>query len=258
MMPNSINGFTPEIVSWYEAFLENFPGEQRRKSNTDTDVLCPAHDDHNPSLGVDLRENDRGPKIIMNCRSQGCEYKEILDAAGLSAEDLAYQENGRPKGCTLEEYAAAKGLPIEFLEGDTVGLRDTTWWSVDAVEVPYVDEDGEYVLSRYRVALTGKTKVVSKNSDPIMLYGLHWLEDAQEAGYALLVEGESDCHSAWYRGIPAIGIPGAKNWKDEWAGHLDGIPRILVLVEPDSGGKGLWETVSATRSLRGRVERIDP
>ena len=133
MVTASSNGFTPEIVSWYEAFLDNFSGEQRRKSNTDADVICPVHDDHDPSLGVDLRENGRGPKIVMNCRSQGCEYEEILDALGVSTSDLAYQENGKPKGCTLEQYAKAKGLPVEFLEGDTVGLQNTSWWGVDAV-----------------------------------------------------------------------------------------------------------------------------
>jgi transcriptional regulator with XRE-family HTH domain len=258
MVTASSNGFTPEIVSWYEAFLDNFSGEQRRKSKTDADVICPVHDDHDPSLGVDLRENGRGPKIVMNCRSQGCEYEEILDALGVSTSDLAYQENGKPKGCTLEQYAKAKGLPVEFLEGDTVGLQNTSWWGVDAVEIPYVDEEGDYVLSRYRVTLTGKTKVVSKKGDPVMPYGLHYLEDAREAGYVLLVEGESDCHSAWYRGIPAVGIPGAKNWKQGWAEYFDGIDRILVLVEPDGGGEELWENVSGTKALRGRLGRIDP
>jgi hypothetical protein len=253
------NGFTPEELEWYREKLELFPGEKKIKSDTDTDVLCPVHDDHNPSLGIDLRRNGSGPKIIMNCRSQGCEYEEILDALALSSDDLAYQDiRGKKKGCTLEQYANTKGLPTSFLESETIGLQDTTWWGVDAVEIPYVDEDGEYVLSRYRIALKGKTKVVSKKGDPVMLYGLHYLENAHEAGYVLLVEGESDCHSAWYRDIPAIGIPGAKNWREEWASYFDGISRVLVLVEPGGAGEELWTEVNKTSALRGRLERIDP
>ena len=90
-----------------------------------------------------------------------------------------------------------------------------------------------------------------------MLYGLHWLVDAREAGYILICEGESDCHSAWYRGIPALGVPGVGNWKKEWARYLEGIARILILVEPDAG-KRLWDALNDTKALRGRLARIDP
>jgi hypothetical protein len=78
MLHKPTNGFTPQTLDWYEGILNLFPGEHRRKSKTDADVICPVHDDHNPSLGVDLRQNGAGPKIVLNCRSQGCEYSEIL------------------------------------------------------------------------------------------------------------------------------------------------------------------------------------
>ncbi len=32
--------------------------------------------------------------------------------------------------------------------------------------------------------------------------------------------------------IPALGIPGAKNWKSEWAEYLEGIGSIYVWQEP--------------------------
>jgi hypothetical protein len=271
MVADGNNGFTPEMLEKYRQFYERFPGTKKIKSETGADVICPAHDDHNPSLGIDLVKNGAGPKIVMNCRSAGCDYRDILDAVGLTPRDLWFSENGDSEapeneiaGCTVEQYAEYKGLPAEFLTGDTVGLRDTVWWNVPTVEIPYVDEEGEYVLSRYRISLTGKKdgkktrKVVSKKGDPAMLYGLHYLEDAREAGYALLGEGESDCHSAWYRGIPAIGIPGARNWKPEWAEHLHGIDHILMVVEPDGAGKELWVAVSSTKAIRNRLERIEP
>jgi len=250
--------FSPEILAWYREQIGLFGSERVLKSPTDTDVLCPVHGDRNPSLGVDLRQNGAGPKIVLNCRSQGCEYSEILEALGLESDDLYYRPDDKSKasGCTLEQYAASKGLPKEFLEGDEVALEDTRWWDVDAVEIPYADEEGGYVLSRYRVSLTGDRKVVSRKGDSTMPYGLHRLEEAREARYLLLVEGESDCHSAWYHGLPAIGVPGAKNWKPEWASYLDGIPQILVVVEPDGGGKELWEKILATEAFSGCVEKV--
>src|SRR5215210_2044024 len=87
----SVN-FTNEVLEWYREILRQFPGEQVLKSSgVDADVLCPVHGDHNPSLGVDLRQNGAGPKIVFNCRSHECDYSEILSAAGLSSKDLSYE-----------------------------------------------------------------------------------------------------------------------------------------------------------------------
>src|SRR5215211_9454336 len=92
IMHSTTNGFTPEIIKGYEKVLDRFPGEHKRKSKTDADVICPVHDDHSPSLGVDLRHNGAGPKVMLNCRSQGCEYADILKAIGLTDADLKFNE----------------------------------------------------------------------------------------------------------------------------------------------------------------------
>lgn len=48
-------------------------------------ALCPAHDDHHPSLGV--RELDNG-RVVVRCRSVGCSVEEILATVGLGFSDL--------------------------------------------------------------------------------------------------------------------------------------------------------------------------
>jgi hypothetical protein len=126
-----------------------------------------VHDDHNPSLGVDLRHNGpAGPKVVLNCRSQGCEYSEILQAVGLTDADLKLQKkNGAiPYGCTLEAYAASKNLPLEFLTRDEVALEDGTFYvkemgkEIPALEIPYADRDGELLTNRCRIAVGGDDK----------------------------------------------------------------------------------------------------
>ena len=263
IMHSTINGFTPEIIKGYERLISRFPGEHRRKSKTDADVICPVHDDHNPSLGVDLRHNGAGPKVMLNCRSQGCGYSEILQAVGLRDADLKLQEkNGKAYGCTLEAYAASKNLPVEFLTSDDVALEDGTCYvkevgkEIPAVEIPYADRDGELLNNRYRIAVGGDDKFRWEKGSTTTLYGLHKLEEAHDAGYVLLVEGESDSHTAWYRGLPAIGVPGVDNWRDEWAEHLNGISKIFVVVEPDEAGKKLWENLTACEALEGRLIKV--
>jgi putative DNA primase/helicase len=265
MLPETINGFTSQTLDWYEKLLSWFPGEHRRKSKTDADVICPVHDDHNPSLGVDLRQtNGAGPKVVLNCRSQGCEYSEILRAVGLTDADLKLQEKNAATayGCTLEAYAASKNLPLEFLTGNDVALDDGSCYvraqgrEVPAVEIPYADRDGELLANRYRIAVGGDDKFRWQKGSTTTLYGLHKLEEAHDAGYVLLVEGESCCHTAWYRGLPAVGVPGVDSWRDAWALHLDGIPKIFVVVEPDEAGETLWRSLVSCKTLDGRLRRV--
>jgi hypothetical protein len=264
MLPKTADDFSPEVIRWYENVLRRIPGEHRRKCETDADVICPVHDDHNPSLGVDLRKDGAGAKVVVNCRSRECSYADILRATGLTDADLRFngEVDATAYGCTLEAYAGSKNLPLAFLTRDDVALEDGTCYvkalgrEIPAVEIPYADEYGEQVATRYRISLAGDDRFRWERGSSTILYGLHKLEEAHEAGYVLLVEGESDCHTAWYRDLPAVGVPGAKNWKDEWAEHLSGIPKIFVLVEPDEAGKKLWAKLANNEAMEGRLIKV--
>jgi DNA primase len=70
-----------------------------------------------------------------------------------------------------------------------------------------------------------------------------------------LVEGESDTQTLWHHDEPALGIPGAGTWKEEWASLLDGIERIYVVVEPDQAGETLRKSVAESR-IRDRVHFV--
>src|SRR5262249_41514862 len=67
----------------YEAFLALLRNV-RRTSETSAQACCPAHDDHDPSLSVSLRDDG---KILGHCH-KGCEIEQILGAVGWSARDL--------------------------------------------------------------------------------------------------------------------------------------------------------------------------
>ena len=89
---------------------------------------------------------------------------------------------------------------------------------------------------RFRVALDGDRFRWKPGSKPC-LYGLNRIDDSRTAGYVVLVEGESDVHTLLHHGIPAIGLPGATNWReDRDAKCFDGIETIYIVIEPDKGG----------------------
>src|SRR4030095_16368467 len=76
-----------------------------------------------------------------------------------------------------------------------------------------------------------------KSGSKPFLYGLDRLQAGTDAGHVVLVEGESDAHTLWFHGIPALGLPGAGTWREERdAPALDGFPLLYVVREPDAGG----------------------
>src|ERR1700738_3505545 len=80
--------------------------------------------------------------------------------------------------------------------------------------------------------------------------------EAHKARHVVLVEGESDCHTLWFHEIPALGIPGATNWREERdARYLDGIETIYVVVEPDCGGDAVRKWLSRS-AIRNRAKLV--
>ena len=225
---------------------------------------CPAHDDREPSLSVSEGEDGRA---LVKCFS-GCKTEDVVAALGLEMKDLFERRNGHGGGgsytspkttstdqpATLENYAAYVGLPVPFLKG--LGLKEYRHLGDPAVSMPYLDESGEVLLTRSRVSLTGKPKVKTRKGDKHRLYGLWKLEDARSAGYAWMVEGESDWQTLCYHGEPAVGIPGANGWKAEWAADLEGVDRLYFVVE-DEAGEACWRKLAATPELRDRLYRVE-
>ena len=232
-------------------------------------ALCPCHRDRENSLNIG--EGDDG-RVLLKCFA-GCDTEAIVRKMGLEWADLfpdarhtRLEEGGvviplrnpatvQPHlGCTLEDYAQAKRLPVQFLE--RLGLIEAYYFGKPAVKVSYLAEDGSEAAARFRINLTGD-KFRWRRGDKPCLYGLWRLSEAREARYVVLVEGESDCHTHWYHGIPTLGIPGAANWReDRDAGHLDGIEIIYIVTEPDKGGEAVKKWLAASR-IRDHARLVD-
>src|SRR5215210_3258544 len=227
-------------------------------------ALCPAHHDRQPSLSVAEGKDGRA---LLNCFA-GCETEDVIEALGLEMKDLFERRNGHEGGesytsprttsthqpPTLENYAAYIGLPVAFLK--ELGLKEYRHLGDPAVSMPYLDENGEVLLTRSRVSLTGKPKVKTRKGDKHRLYGLWKLKDARTAGYAWMVEGESDWQTLCYHEEPAVGIPGANGWKAEWAADLEGIDRLYFVVE-DEAGEQCWRKLTETPEIRERLYRVE-
>src|SRR5215211_1784599 len=208
-----------------EKVLDKLDGT--RESNGSWKALCPAHEDREPSLSV--AEGDDG-RALLKCFA-GCDTENIVAARGLEMKDLFGRNTGsvggrkkfvstppktpaslpdaEPLPCNLENYAAVKGLPAEFLK--KLELTGRNYRGKPAVRIPYRDEHGEEKSIRFRTALEKSEDGTDnrfrwRSGSKAMLYGLERLEKIRKAGYVVLVEGESDARALWYHRLPALGI----------------------------------------------------
>lgn len=234
-------------------------------------IRCPFHEDHNPSAGIYKTKSGiwrfkchgcgfGGDVFDVRARASGRDLADVLrDERGAGGErGRTSSRNGSTvqhlPGCTLARYAEAKCLPVDFLR--RLGVTEINYQGVHAVRIPYPGPGGADGPVRFRTALEGADRFRWKSGAKITLYGLDRLADARKAGYVVLTEGESDCHTLWYHEEPAVGIPGASNWSDgRDAPHLEGIATIYVVREPDKGGDSLLARLADSR-LRDRVRII--
>jgi hypothetical protein len=246
---------------------------------------CPAHDDQYSSLSVHHRDG----RWLLNCHA-GCACRDVVEALGLEMQALFDEGSGgggrstpannrataqpltrtssgatgempptlgtsaeRRAGLTLDQYGVAKNIPAEFLR--SIGLTEISLDRLPALRMPYYGMAGEERAVRIRIALDGDRFRWKSGSKPL-LYGLHRIEEARRAGHVALVEGESDCHTLWFHGIPALGVPGAANWReDRDAGHLEGVDTVYVVVEPDRGGDTVREWLGRS-PIRHRAKLV--
>jgi hypothetical protein len=253
--------------------LQNIIGrlEGVKNSGSGYTALCPAHDDHNPSLSIGIGQNGQ---VLLKCFA-GCDTPTIIDAIGLTMSDLFREDKagGRglyipsktpatvqhlgQSGCRLEEYCKAKNLPREFLEG--LGLSQISYTGMQVVKMPYKNEEGTEISTRFRVSLNKSSdRFRWKSGSKPFPYGTWRLSEAASQNYVVIVEGESDAQTLWYNGYPSIGIPGASTWKKEWCRFFNDIDCLYLVVEPDKGGDTLLASISSSSlSKKLRIVELD-
>lgn len=155
-------------------------------------------------------------------------------------------------GCSLQQYAVLKRLPIPFLR--EIGLSDIKYLEKDALRIPYYRPNGEEAAVQFRIDLQGKNKFRWRKGSKPCLYGMN--RGYKSNGEVIICEGPSDCHTLWFNEFPAIGLPSASAWNEKSdAPFFDGIDSIYVVIEPDQGGIAVQKWLATSR-IRDRVRLL--
>ena len=273
--------------------LEATGRECIERNNGWINTSCPVGHNHKggdarPSFGFreivnDTDDTDR--VVIFNCFGN-CTHKEILEALKLKEADLYSNPDGKglasfirhtkeaKQALTLRDYSRDKLLPLDFLMIDlglydgifTFHRPDGTPYKLKGVTMPYHYPDGSpFERTKLRIALkkTGKSSHFywSEGDEPPIAHGWQTIEEMKKAGYAVIVEGESDWQTLSYHRFPALGIPGTSHVKNTLeASMLQGIPVLYVIQEKtDQAGQNFpfeVQTHLQDAGYTGKILRI--
>jgi hypothetical protein len=195
-----------------------------KQKGKDWRCLCPAHDDHTPSLDV----SEKNGRVMFICRSKGCSFYQIVTALGLEAKDCFSPE--------IEEPTKA----LSFAER-IVKTYD------------YCDEEGKLEFQCVRLGFPKDFR--QRRPDPKKPDGWSWdLHGCRRILYRLLevltadpaqpvfvCEGEKDVDRLISLGLVATTNPlGAAKWKLLEAVSTEqalASRRLVILADNDDAGR---------------------
>ena len=224
--------------------------------------VCPFHDDKKESFTANLKtgqwycfaEGRGGNFVDFYAETYGTDtkeaYKAILEKYGVASEPeppaKKKKEAPSPESYTLEEYAFNKRLPVDFLKSTCGASNGKDKDKKSFLKLPYYNEEKTDHIFRKRYA-NKEFRWSWGSSGKLILYGDWRLPEIRKSGWAILVEGESDTQTLWYLDFPALGVPGAANFRPKMVPKLQDL-KLFVHVEPDKGGETFLQKV--TKVLR--------
>jgi hypothetical protein len=218
----------------YEKFLNLFPVSPREKAGKGIRVLCPAHQDHNPSLLI--KPSSNGFIADFKCFA-GCKRQAILDSLKITWADLR-SEN--------DEAGSVKWLVTDsFIYELEMGKE---YFVIDRQE----DGDKKKFVAKHKV---NDNYVFNLDGLTPVLYKLPELREAVNYGKTVLLpEGEGKVNRLRELGFEATTNPfGAGKWNDAYTKEFAGAD---VVILPDYDESGLDFTEQKARALHGMARRV--
>lgn len=219
-------------------------------------ACCPAHDDHNPSMHVNLGSDGR---ILVKCFT-GCSTEEIVGALGLKLADLMVDDGkgkrgkGKRKATTGKRKEQPEVDPGAILAGPvSAAPKAPRDYGKFVCEYHYKREDGATVFKvQRRVMKSGKKTFVQMSPDPdrpgewrfgVEKFGVDYIpyqvptiRKAAEGGKpVVIVEGEKDVNTIINRLKLAAtcNAKGAGKWQAGWGKYFEGVPSVLIVADKD-------------------------
>lgn len=200
----------------FDAILSKF--DIRTSQGNFYKAICPAHDDHNPSLSI----TDDGDKLLIHCHAN-CSTYDVLDAVGLNMKDLyandnqIYNNHNKTKIIANYKYYDENGTFLYAVEKK-------------------LDANGKKSFQFYH--LNNNKKVYNLKNVRRVLYRLpELMQGLEQSDLVFICEGEKDVDTLMNLGLLATTNPmGAENWLNDF-NHLFTGKNIVIMQDNDEAGE---------------------
>jgi len=205
----------------------------RRGSGSDWN--CPAHDDIDPSLGVDEAEDGR---VLFYCGA-GCSTDDVIDALGLTFGDIGPDGAEHPPEVPEHAPKYQDGIPYDYHDESGALLFQVIrreCKGAGAQPCPLHKKRFRQRAPRPAGWRTGKGALDGVRRVPYRLPELLAAAEAHQP--VVIVEGEKDANRVAAEGIAATTAPGGVTggWDDEWSPWLRGASAVTVVADRDPAG----------------------
>ena len=204
-------------------------------------ALCPAHDDHSPSLSITPADD----RVLLCCRA-GCEYDAVLAAAGLRPSDLFDHPRtgggGGGGGMQIGPDGELEWMPPGFTYQDYYNYVSPSGTLVFQV-LRGRDDQGEKAFRQRRPNRSARSGWTWSLKDLPAIereipYLLPELIAAKDAGKTIwITEGEKDAEALGDTGVPTTcNAGGAGKWAAGHAAYLKGAAAVVIVADKDKPG----------------------
>ncbi len=196
--------------------------------------ICPAHDDHKPSLNI--KEDKSNGNILINCFA-GCKIDDILSKVGLLPRDLF--NNSKQKRKPLKEIAR-----YDYYNAQNEKVHCT---------IRYIDEYGNKAFKQGRYK-DGKFKFGLKGIKTNLYKLPELITDIKQGKDIFIVEGEKDVDNLRKLGLSATTSPmGANNCRKYYNQFFVG---ANVYIVPDNDKAGFKHSELVYNNLKDFAQSI--
>lgn len=219
------------MTAQVDTILEKLSGVRKVKGGWQ--ALCPAHDDHNPSLSISVRDG----RILLHCHA-GCHTRAIVEALKLDMNDLRAEADSKTQtqriAATYDYTDAAGKLLFQVVRFEPKKFCQRR-----------PDGSGGWVWNLKGV------KVVP--------YRLPQLLAAKAAGRPIfIVEGEKDVDRLESLGLAATTNPGgAGKWCESFAEYFVGANVVMLPDNDEPGAKHAQDVAAKLASSVSSVKIVN-
>ena len=222
-----------------------------RVSGNGWSALCPAHDDHRPSLSV-ASKNGRD---LLFCHA-GCSYVDVMEALKIERKNTGFptvdkQNKAMPDKSTKQVIEKAKGPEYDYT--DQAG---NILFQILRSDLRYADGSVGKTFSARRRPRAGESApydgwIYDINDISPVLYRL---PEVTAAEIVYIVEGEKDVETLRSHGFTATCNPfGAGKWRKE---HAESLFEKKIVIFPDNDEPGRKHGEHVAKSLIGIAKEI--